>query len=291
MTKISNFKYKRLQKIIVITSMQDFQNVLCPPNLVRERYHAGTSRQYETAHWSIPDCSVPFTFEHWASKLGIRMTCPIIGTKPYEQCAKRLTRPECISLVRASANQIELDPGHIQPWEKVASKYILRLLSGIDRKHVWGEWSKIRVTRSLLKDSAFCLCAIALHPVLYGRLCPMARNNRSIFLQAVALWDLPKYSIMQFVHPKILAQKFCGERPQICKDSAPNYWVFNDPEVVRRTFGKPSARRWFELQFCGPKVVEWVIRERLKHGNDVTALVPVLDKNTYIKNYNNILQG
>lgn len=271
--------------------MDDFRDIPCIPALVRERHRPGTPDEYQTAHWTIPDCPPPFTLEDWATKLGVTVQHRVIGTEPYEYCAKRLTRPECISLVRASANQIELDPGHIQPWEKVASKYILKLLSGIDRKRVWGAWSKIPMSRSLLKDSAFCLSAIALHPVLYGRLCPMARNNRSIFLQAVALWNLPKYSIMQFVHPKILMQKFYGERPQVCKDSAPNYWVFNDPEVVRRTFGKPGARRWFELQFCGPKVVEWVIGERRKHGNDVTALVPVLDKNTYIKNYNNILHG
>lgn len=266
--------------------MQDFQQAAPTPVLVCERHRSGSSKEYQTAHWDIPDSSPPFTVQHWASKLGIDIQHTIPSTEPYEYCAKRLTRPECIGLVREASNRIELDPGHIEPYEKVASKYILRLLCGIDRKRVWSTWSKIPLTNSLLKDFAFCLCVIALHPVLYGRLHPMARNNRSIFLQAAALWDLPKYSIMQFVHPRILMQPYNGERPQICEESKPNYWVFNDVQAVLRILGKPGARRWFELQYVGPSVVDWVMSERRKHGNDTKSLTSILHKNAYIKKVN-----
>ena len=266
--------------------MQVFEQMACAPTLVCERHRAGTPNEYQTAHWTIPDCPPPLAFEDWASLLGFASVGSGAAIEPYEFCARRLTRPECIALVRNAANKIELDPGHMQPYEKVASKYLLRLMAGIPRKHIWDAWSKLPMSNTLLKDEAFCLAMISLHPVLYGRIHPLVRNKRSVLLQALALWDLPKYSIMQFAHPNILLQTYHNVRMRpdtVCHVSQPNYWVFNDASVVTRALGKPGNRRWFELAFAGPAAVHWVVEERRKHGNSLTPLEPHLKNNSYVK--------
>lgn len=266
--------------------MQVFKNMTCTPVVVCEHHHYGTPKAYKTTHWDITDCLPPVAFDTWAAKLGHGTEDPIDGTEPYEFCAQRLTQPECIALVRNAANRIELDPGHIQPYEKVLSKYLLRLIAGIPRNHIWDAWSKLPMTNTLLKDESFCLAMISLHPVLYGRIHPLIRNKRAVLLQALALWDLPNYSIMQFAHPNILLQPYRNVpmRPDtVCQVSQPNYWVFNDVSVVTRIIGKPGQRRWFELAFAGPDAVRWIVQERQKHRNSLTPLEPYLNKNPYVK--------
>ena len=60
------------------------------------------------------------------------------------------------------------------------------------------------------------------------------------------------------------------------------YWLFNDPNVAVRAMGKPGRRRWFEMQFVGPCVVDSIVKERQRHGNSIHMIEPFLKKNVYI---------
>lgn len=269
--------------------MQDFERINWKPMLVEEQHAVGTPRAYTTAHWVISDWIAPLKFEEWIAKTGIVCTEPIPTENMYVYCSRRLTRPECVAQVSNAATRLELDPGHVRPFEKMASFYILKLLAGIHRTRIWDLWSKVPVTRGLLADETFCLCVLALHPVLFGHMHPKMRNRRCVFLQALALWDCKSFSIVQFVHPKALFSPFRGEavhRSAFARNLKEHverdYWLFNDPEVVFRAMGGPGARRWFELEFAGPAVVDWIVAERKKHGNSLEALKPYLRKNTYI---------
>lgn len=269
--------------------MQDFERINWKPMLVQEQHAVGTSRAYKTAHWVISDWIAPVKFEEWVAKTGIVCTETIPTENMYVYCSRRLTRPECVAQVSNAATRLELDPGHVRPFEKMASFYILKLLAGIHRTRIWDLWSKVPVTRGLLADETFCLCVLALHPVLFGHMHPKMRNRRCVFLQALALWDCKSFSIVQFVHPKALFSPFRGEavhRSAFARNLKEHverdYWLFNDPAVVFRAMGGPGARRWFELEFAGPAVVDWIVAERKKHGNSLEALKPYLRKNKYI---------
>lgn len=271
--------------------MNAFQSIQWNPKQYCEKHVSSSGEPYTTAHWVISNWHIPFTFEDWLSKLEIHLKGSLEITDIYEYCATRCTRPECQQLIRDSSKRLYCDPGHVKPFEKMASFYILRLLASVSRSEVWKIWPKVPKTDHLLKDEIFCLCVVALHPVLYGRLHPISRNNRRVFLQAWALWDLPKYSIMQFAHPNALRQfsskKVClhsvGHAVQShVKDVSKQYWLFNDPGVATRVLGKPGQRRWFELAFVGPHVVSRVVQDRRQHGNSLDALTPHLQKNSYI---------
>lgn len=271
--------------------MQAFQDVAWTTTLHEEPIQTSDGRHATAAYWSISDWQIPFPFDEWASKTGIQVTERLPTGNIYEHCSKRLQRPATKKLVADAATRLELDPGFVQAYEKMASFYILKLLAGISRRAVWHEWSKVPVTSDLLKDEVFCLAVVALHPILYGKLHPIGRNRRRVFLEALAGWDLPKYSIMQFVHPAAM-QTFMGqavapfaigyEIQAHCPVHA-QYWLFNDPNVAVRAMGKPGRRRWFEMQFVGPCVVDSIVKERQRHGNSIDMIEPFLKKNVYIK--------
>ena len=46
--------------------------------------------------------------------------------------------------------------------------------------------------------------------------------------------------------------------------------------------GKTGARKWSELEFCGPQAVEYITSERTKHGSSNSPLEPYIKKNKYI---------
>lgn len=244
---------------------------------------------YETAHYVISDWKIPFTFEDWQREVGFDVKAP---EAIYEYCSDRLTRPFCKQMVLEAATRLECDPGFVEPYEKMASFYILRLLAGIDRKEVWRQWPKIPMTDGLLKDEVFCLCLMALHPVLYGKLHPFCRNSRRVALEAIARWDLPKYSILQFVHPfamrefnsQLVEPASIGFRIQAHKPVDAQYWLFDDVSVVRRTIGRPGARRWHELEYVGPTALNIILRERKEHKCSLGGLWKFVKKNVYCPN-------
>jgi len=264
--------------------MQYFRDVQWEQTLHEEPY--GDGNQYTTSHYTISDC--PFTYEEWAANIGFTETPG--PEQIYEYCSKRLTRPLNKTMVLEAATRLENDPGFVHAFEKMASFYILRLLASIPSREVWKQWSKIPMTDGLLKDEIFCLCVVALHPVLYGKLHPIGRNNRRVCLEAIALWNLPKYSLMQFAHPYAM-QTFGGKQMHLMDigrhlqshtDSETPYWVFEDYSVMTRAIGKPGARRWFEMEFMGPITVKRILGERVSHGNSVESLTPFLVKNVYV---------
>ena len=267
--------------------MQYFRNIEWKTTLHEEKH---PKHSYTTARYTISDWHIPFTFDEWAKNIGFEsITCN--NEKIYEYCSNKLTRPECKEMVFNAATRLEVDPGFVYPFEKMASFYILRLLAGIPTKEVWNTWVKIPNTDALLKDEVFCLCVVALHPVLYGKLHPIARNNRRVCLEAIALWDLPKYSLLQFCHPNAMLsfggiqihQNVIGLHIQAHKhDHDQHYWVFDDYSVITRVIGKSGGRRWFELQFAGPTAITKLVQERQKHRSSIEVLQPFLDKNRYI---------
>lgn len=275
-------------KSITTLQMEAFQHIQWRPMLVEEQHKVNTSSSYKTAHWVISEWKMPFPFEKWLSDIDLQCTERIPDENMYLFCAKRLTRPKCKQLVENAATRLELDPEHIRPFEKMASFFILKLIAGIHPKHIWDAWAKVPVTIPLLKDETFGLCMIALHPVLFGKLHPTLRNCRHIFLQAVALWNCPHYSILQFVHPRALYAPFRGTSPyRVCRGLkqllSRDYWVFDDVSAVTRVIGAPGKRRWFELQYAGPSVIRHIVHERNMRGNDMTPLKTFLQKNKYIK--------
>ena len=183
-------------------------------------------------------------------------------------------------MVHFGRNTFVSDPGHIAAYEKMASFYILKLLACIPRNKAWKAWQNIPKTETLLKDETFCLAVVGMHPVLFGKLHPISRNNRSVFLEAWANWDLPKYSIMQFVHPHSLKSSEAAVNGPMLRP----YWLFNDTKTVMRVLGTPGKRRWFELAYTGPTVVEQVLNDRKSHKNSVEPLKPHILKNIYYKN-------
>lgn len=266
-----------------------FKNVAWTTVKKEEEWRHADGNIYKTAHMVISDWKIPFTFSEWQSTLGFNVQGP---EHIYEYCASRLTRPYTRQAVADAATRLELEPGFLQPYEKMASYYVLRLLAGIHYKKVWQEWSKIPITSDMLKDEIFCLCVVALHPELYGKLHPIGRNNRRVCLEAIALWRLPKFSLLQFIHPDAMKTfetnsvhpNQIGFEMQSHKTNIDvQYWAFDDASVINRVIGKPGARRWFELQFAGPTAVQHIISERLKHGNSIEMLKPFILKNKYIK--------
>lgn len=269
--------------------MQMFQDVTWSTVQEEEEWRHADGTVSNTVHMVISDWKIPFTFDAWASSLGFRV-------KPgperiHQHCASKLTRPYCKKAVADAATRLELDPGFLQPYEKMASFYVLRLLAGIHYRKVWQKWDNIPMTDAMLQDEIFCLCVVALHPELYGKLHPVGRNNRRVCLEAIALWRLPKFSLMQFAHPNAMKlfrkntvhPNRIGLEIQYHKRNADDqYWVFDDSSVVNRVIGKPGARRWFELQFAGPSAVSQIVNERLKHGNSMAAFKPFVEKNTYV---------
>lgn len=239
----------------------------------------------KVVYYVVSDWKIPFPYESWALNLGFSVGGP---ATIYEHCAQKLTMSECKALVEESSTRLYVEPGMVEPFEKMASFYFLRLLAGIDYKKVWKEWDKIRIPTSLLKDEIFCLCVVALHPVLYGKLHPIGRNYRRVCLEAIVLWNLKSFSLMQFAHPNSM-QFFRGRRidmdtigTHLQAHTEGNYWVFNDPSVVLRAVGKPGARQWSELEFCGPQAVQYITSERTKHGSSNLALEPYIQKNKYV---------
>ena len=262
--------------------MQPFEDMKWVTTTHEEDYQGNTVAYYVVSDWKIP-----FTYESWALNLGFSTGGP---TTIYEHCAQKLTRTECKTLVEESATKLYMEPGMVEPFEKMASFYFLRLLAGIDYKMVWKEWDKIRIPTSLLKDEIFCLCVVALHPVLYGKLHPIGRNYRRVCLEAIVLWNLKSFSLMQFAHPnsmhifrgRTIDMNTVGTHLQAHTDIEENYWVFNDPSVVLKAVGKPGARKWSELEFCGPQAVQYILSERTKYGSSNLALEPYIKKNKYM---------
>jgi len=268
--------------------MQAFKDVQWQPVWHEEDWQHPDGKVYKTGYMTISDWKIPFTFDEWVSTIGVSMTSA--PGKIYEYCASKLTRPYCKKAVADAGMRLDLDPGFLKPYEKMASFYVLRLLAGIPYKKVWQEWSKVPITTAMLKDEIFCLCVVALHPELYAKLHPVGRNKRRVALEAIALWRLPKFSLMQFVHPRAMCN-FAGEdvHPNnVGYDIQPHcdidkhYWLFDDPSVVNRVIGKPGARRWFELQYAGPNAVSTLVQERIKHGSTIEPLRPFLEKNKYV---------
>ena len=220
--------------------MQAFQNVAWTTTLHEEPIKTSDGQSATTAHWTISDWHIPFSFDEWASKTGIQMSEQMPTENIYEYCSKRLQRPIPKKLVADAATRLDLDPGFIQPHEKMASFYILKLLAGISRRSVWKEWTKVPV---------------------------------------------------QFVHPAAM-QTFMGQSVtpfsigyeiQAHSPIDQQYWLFDDTNVAVRAMGKPGRRRWFEMQFVGPSVVESIVKERQRHGNSIDTIEPYLKKNMYIK--------
>lgn len=268
--------------------MQAFKDITWTTAVHTEDAKDAGGNPCKTAHLVISDWKIPFAFDEWASALGFKVKT---HENIYQHCASRLTRPYCKKAVAEAATRLELDPGYLQPFEKMASFYVLRLLAGIHYKKAWQEWSKIPMTVNMLKDEIFCLCVVALHPELYGKLHPIGRNNRRVCLEAIALWRLPKFSLMQFAHPRAMATFRKEQVHSNCigmeiqfhkKNTDAHYWVFDDPTVINRVIGKSGARRWFELEFSGPTAVSALVQERLKHGNTIEPLRPFVEKNKYV---------
>jgi hypothetical protein len=268
--------------------MQYFRDVEWESTFHEEQHHSDDGNTYTTAYYVISDWKIPFTFADWLKNIGFGTTTG--PEKIYEHCSNRLTQPFCKKFVLDAATKLEADPGFVHAFEKMASFYILRLLAGIPRKEAWKTWQKIPKTDALLKDEVFCLCVVALHPVLYGKLHPIARNNRRVCLEAIALWDLPKYSLLQFCHPhtmlsfggKKIHQNTIGLEIQAHKPVEQHYWVFDDYYIITRIIGKPGKRRWFELQFAGPTAIQMLVKERQQHNSSIESLKPFLEKNKYI---------
>jgi len=241
---------------------------------------------YKTGYMTISDWVIPFPYDEWASNLGFGSGGP---EKIYEHCASKLTRPYCKKAVADAAARLYLDPGSLHPFEKMASFYVLRLLAGIPYKKVWQEWPKVPTTDAMLKDEIFCLCVVALHPELYGKLHPVGRNKRRVCLEAIALWRLPKFSLLQFAHPNAMLHfggidihpNCIGDDLQYHTDEN-QYWVFDDSSVVNRAIGKSGARRWFELEFAGPTAVTKLVQDRLRHKNSIEPIRSFVEKNKYI---------
>ncbi len=271
--------------------MHRFRDVQWTSHLKEEPFTDKDGQSHQTAHYVISDWKIPFTFEEWCRDVGFEANGP---EKIYEYCSERLTRPFCKQIVMEAATKLAADPGFVQPYEKMASFYILRLLAGIPRQKVWGEWPKIPVTDNLLKDEVFCLCLMALHPVLYGKLHPHGRNNRRVALEAIARWDLPKFSMLQFAHPyamrsfngKDIHPNVIGFQVQSHTDTERQYWLFDDYSVVTRAIGQPGKRKWHELEFSGPTAVNKIVNERKKHRSSLEPLLPFLNKNRYFTNHN-----
>lgn len=260
-----------------IQTMQPFEDTQWTTTMHEEEYN-----DKKVAYYVVSDWKIPFTYESWSK-------CAPSGPELiYEHCASKLTRPDSKALVGDSATRLYIEPGMVEPFEKMASFYFLRLLAGVDYKLVWKEWSNIRIPTSLLQDETFCLCVVALHPVLYGKLHPIGRNYRRVCLEAIALWNVKSFSLMQFAHPNSM-QLFRGQHIDMYTVGRVlqahvegNYWVFNDPSVALKAVGKPGARKWSELEFCGPQVVNYITNERSKHGSSNSALEPYVKKNKYM---------
>ena len=277
--------------------MQRFSDVQWRSRLVEEQIRDTSGAAFKTAHYVISDSNtdwaIPFTFEEWTAQAGFKVEpSPRLSENIYSYCSERLTRPFCKEMVQEAGTRLECDPGFIQPYEKMASFYILRLLANIPRKQVWKEWPKIPITEDLLKDEVFCLCLMALHPVLYGKIHPHGRNNRRVALEAIARWDLATFSMLQFAHPyamrsfngKEIHPNSIGLQLQAHKDVDIQYWLFDDYSVVTRVIGGPGKRKWYELEFAGPTAVNRILAERAKHKSSNDPLLPYVKKNRYIKN-------
>ncbi len=263
--------------------MQYFRDVEWETHYHDEEYTDTKGQVQQTCYLTITGALFPY--EEWVANIGFKPGGP---ENIYEYCSERLTRSYCKNAVKDAAVKLYVDPGYLKPFEKMASFYILRLLASIDYKKVWELWPKIPTTDDMLKDEIFCLCVVALHPVLFGKLHPIGRNNRRVCLEAIAGWNLPKYSLLQFVHPDAL-KKFGGIslHPndigcQIQSHTDKQYWVFDDHTVMSRAIGKAGKRRWFEMEFAGPNAISFIVKERLKHGNSIDALRPYVDKNKYV---------
>lgn len=265
--------------------MQPFEDTCWTTSLHEEPYITPDKTTKTVAYYVVSGWEIPFTYESWAIEQGF----PASETPEqiYEYCATKLTLPMSKILVKESATRLPIEPGMIEPIDKMASFYLLRLLSSIDYRAVWKEWRKLSIPIALLKDEIFCLCVVALHPVLYGKLHPIGRNYRRVCLEAIAGWKVKSFSLMQFAHPDSM-RVFKGRQvdinmigSQLQSHTEGNYWVFNDSSVVVKVIGKPGARRWFELEFVGPQAVEFILNQRQKHGNSNSALESHLKKNRY----------
>jgi hypothetical protein len=274
--------------------MDSFRDVKWYSRLVEEKIKDRAGTPHISAHYVISDSktdwAIPFTFEEWCKQVGININVCVSPENIYRYCSEKLTRPFCKQMVFEAATRLECDPGFVQPYEKMASFYILRLLANIPRKMAWSEWHKIPITDGLLKDEVFCLCLMALHPVLYGKLHPHGRNNRRVALEAIARWDLPSFSMLQFVHPYAM-RKFNGKdihpnsigyKLQSHIDSTHQYWLFDDYSVITRVIGRPGKRKWHELEYAGPSAVARILSERKQHKSSNDALMPYVEKNQYI---------
>lgn len=269
--------------------MERFRDIAWKSVLVEEPFIDTSGTLHKTAHYAISECKIPFTYEEWCKEVGM-LDVQNGPENIYKYCSEKLTRPFCKQIVLEAATRLECDPGFVQPYEKMASFYILRLLAGIPRKKAWHEWPKIPKTNDLMKDEVFCLCLMALHPVLYGKLHPIGRNNRRVALEAIAGWDHGNFSLLQFVHPLAMRSfngtqihpNSIGLQLQAHSPVGDQYWLFNDYSVITRAIGKPGSRKWYELEFAGPMAVNRILSERVKHQSSNVALMPYVKKNKYL---------
>ena len=93
--------------------MQPFEDMKWVTTTHEEDYQGNTVAYYVVSDWKIP-----FTYESWALNLGFSTGGP---ATIYEHCAQKLTRTECKTLVEESATKLYMEPGMVEPFEKMAS--------------------------------------------------------------------------------------------------------------------------------------------------------------------------
>jgi len=261
--------------------MYHFENVTFQTNLHEEIYKKNLTIAYYTIS------NTPFTYEYWVTDLGYTFQTPIEDI--YQHCADKLHSKEAKTIVSDSKNKLFIEPGMIEPFEKMASFYFLQLLATIHYKKIWKKWDKIQIPSSLLKDETFCLCLIALHPILYAKIHPIQRNAKRVCLEAIAGWNVPAFSILQFVHPYALSTykgkqiSFNAISKHIQPHTDNEYWTFNDTEIVQKVIGQPGNRKWYELQYAGPQAVQYIVQKRLSESKSLEMLTPYLHQNNYCK--------
>ena len=94
--------------------MQLFKNVAWKTRLVEEPFVDNSGIQHSTAHYTISDWKIPFTFEEWCKEAGLTPTDKNIPENIYKHCSENLTRPACKQMVMEAATRLECDPRFYQ---------------------------------------------------------------------------------------------------------------------------------------------------------------------------------
>lgn len=195
---------------------------------------------------------------------------------------KRLLSKNDFRELSSAKHLMEALPGCVQPYEKLLSYYLLALVAHLSADQVTQLWDDLPHTPNMLADTVITAALCTLHPRLFKRIAPAARNTRLVCRIAFMLWDLTESMVQYAAGRALVKPKQPVHTVAYAQHPFAPYWAFDDPELIKLAVGSPGRRRWHELEHAGPQAVKHIVLARLQHNASMKPLYAPIRANGYV---------